>query len=106
MRKLLATEPVVIVAVVQAGLVCAAAFGLDLTAEQIAGLVGFFSAVLALVVRQVVATPATVVAVARDVAVALSEETVGAVGTVTEEGAAVVDMIVRGTGGLVAEIGL
>jgi hypothetical protein len=49
------TEPVLIVAVLQAALALGVAFGLHLTAEQVGGVVG---AVMALFVRQQV-TPAT-----------------------------------------------
>lgn len=97
--KLLKDEAVLVVAVLQAGLVLAAAFGLDLTAEQIAALVGFFSAVLALVVRQVVSSPTTVANVATDAATRtaeqLTEVTVGVAGQVTETASEVVNTAVN-----------
>lgn len=102
--KILRSEPVLVVALVQAALVLAAAFGLHLSAEQIAAAVGFFSAVLAVVVRQAVASPATVVEVARQTAEALSGPSAGAVGTVTAKGEEIVDTVVSGVGGLVGAL--
>lgn len=108
--KFLKSEPVLIVALLQAALVLAGAFGLHLSAEQITAVVGFFSAVLAVVIRQVVASPATVVAAVTDAATKTAEQltttTVGAVGNVTAAGEGVVTGVVgevlNSVGGLVA----
>ena len=102
--SLLRSEPVLIVALLQAALVLGGAFGLHMTAEQITAIVGFFSALLAVVIRQAVASPATVVDVARKTAEALSGPTAGAVGTVTAKGAAVVDTVVSEVGGLIPRL--
>lgn len=92
--KFLRDESILLVALVQAALVLGAAFGLHLTGEQVAGIVGFFSAVLALVIRQVVSSPTTVAAVATDAATRtaaqLTSSTVGGAGKVTAAGADVV----------------
>lgn len=102
--KFLRSEPVLIVALLQAALVLGGAFGLSLSAEQMAAMVGFFSAVLAVVVRQVVVAPDTVVAVAKQAVANLSGTTVGEVGTVTAKGAEVIDSVVAGVGGLVSTL--
>ena len=44
-------EPVLVLAFVQTAIALVAAFGLNLSAEQIAGILGFTAAVLGLVVR-------------------------------------------------------
>ena len=70
------TEPVLVVAVLQAALALGVAFGLHLTAEQVGGIVALAGAVTALFVRQQVtpvaakakAAPATPVAEATEVA--------------------------------------
>lgn len=53
-------EPAMIAALVQAGLALAVAFGLDLSAEQIAALVAVSAAVFGLLTRQVVTPTAKV----------------------------------------------
>ena len=45
------TEPVLVTALVQTALTLVAAFGLDLTAEQVAGIIAFTGAILAFVAR-------------------------------------------------------
>lgn len=112
LRRLFAAEPVLIVAVVQAGLALVAAFGLDLSAEQIAALVGFFSAALALVVRQVVTSPATVAGAvevaATRTATILTSETIGVAGSVTDRGEKIIGGVIDSTldkvGGLVPSL--
>ena len=112
MLKLVRDEAVFIVAVVQAALVCAAAFGLHLSAEQIAALVGLFSAVLALVVRQVVSSPTTVANVATAAATRtaerLTDANVGGPGEITVVGENVVTgavgEAVKAVGGLVGTL--
>lgn len=59
---LLTREPVLTVAAIQAALTAAVALGLDLSTDQIAAVVGASGALLALVVRQAVISPATVAA--------------------------------------------
>lgn len=97
--KILRDEAVLIVAALQAALVLAGAFGLELSADQIAALVGFFSAVLAVVVRQVVSSPTTVTAKVTDAATRtaeqLTEVTVGEAGQVTEAAGEVVGGVVN-----------
>ena len=51
MKQLWKLEPVAVMAVVQAGIAAATAFGLNWTAEQIAGVIGLSSAVLGVLVR-------------------------------------------------------
>lgn len=45
-------EPVLVLAAIQAGIALVAAFGLQLSAEQIAALVAFSAAVLGVIARQ------------------------------------------------------
>jgi hypothetical protein len=45
------TEPVLVTALVQTALTLVAAFGLDLNAEQVAGIIAFTGAILAFVAR-------------------------------------------------------
>ena len=53
-------EPVAIAALVQAGLTLLVAFGLHLTTEQIAAILTFTGALLAVLVRGKVTAPATI----------------------------------------------
>lgn len=53
-------EPALIVGVIQAALVLAVSFGLHLTGEQVGAIAGVSAAVLALVTRSQVHSPATV----------------------------------------------
>ena len=50
--KIFDREPVMFLAVVQSAIALVAAFGLELTGEQVGGIVTFFAAVLGLVARQ------------------------------------------------------
>lgn len=52
-------EPVLIASLVRAGIVLATAFGLSLTSAQVGSLVLFTEAVLGVVVRRAVTSPAT-----------------------------------------------
>lgn len=58
--NLFSKEPAVIVGLVQAALVLAVSFGFDLTGEQVGAITAFAAAILALVVRSSVVSPATV----------------------------------------------
>ena len=93
--KFLRSEPVLIVAAVQAALTLGAAFGLDFSAAQQAALVGFFSAVLAVVVRQAVSSPAVVTTMVTDAATRTAERldatAAGLGGQITDMGARIVD---------------
>lgn len=60
--KLWTKEPALIVSATRAVLVCAVGFGLDLTAEQVAGVVVAMESLFALVTRASVYSPATVMA--------------------------------------------
>lgn len=57
--KLLTHEPILTAALVEAALVCAVAFGLDLDAGQVTALTALAGAVLAIWSRQAVVSPAT-----------------------------------------------
>lgn len=96
--KVLRDEAVLVVAVLQAALVLAGAFGLDLSAEQVAAITGFFSAVLAVVVRSVVSSPTAVATVATDAATRTAEkltaDIAGIPGQVVPAAQAVVDEVV------------
>lgn len=61
--KLWTKEPALIVSATRAVLVCAVGFGLDLTAEQVAGVVVAMESLFALVTRASVYSPATVTAI-------------------------------------------
>lgn len=52
MNTILGREPILILAAVQATIALVAAFGLQLSAEQIAALVAFSAAVLGVIARQ------------------------------------------------------
>lgn len=109
MKALLRSEPAVFVGALQAAIVLAVAFGLDVTPEQVAAVTAFAAAVFALFLRQTVASPATIVDVAGKAATqtaeALDGPTVGAIGTVTRKAEPIitdtVDRVVGELGGLV-----
>jgi hypothetical protein len=58
--NILSKEPAVLVGLVQAVLALAVSFGLDLTPEQVGAIMAVTSALLALLVRQAVVSPATI----------------------------------------------
>lgn len=53
-------EPIVILGVIEAGLALLLAFGFDLTGEQVGAIMAFAAAVVAVVGRQNVFSPATI----------------------------------------------
>lgn len=57
--NILSKEPAVLVGLVQAILALAVSFGADLTSEQVGSIMAVTSALLALLVRQAVVSPAT-----------------------------------------------
>jgi hypothetical protein len=59
MKDFWKAEPTLILAVVQAGLALGMAFGLNITAQQMALILTFTGALLALINRSVVTSPAT-----------------------------------------------
>lgn len=105
MKKFLLREPVAAVAVLQAVLVLAVSFGLSLDGGQVAALCGVAGAVLGmLAATRNVVTPDAVAAAnvtdaaakaATSVAEQLTDTTVGAVGTVTTAGGAIVSRVVE-----------
>lgn len=101
MKRLLATEPALALGLLQAAVALAVSFGLDLEPGQVGAITAFVAAFLALVLRQVVVAPSTVVEVARQTAETLSDQSAGAVGTVTKSGEKIIDSVVAGVGGLV-----
>lgn len=92
--RILTENPVRTVALAQAGLVLAAAFGLHLSADQITALVGFFSAVLFMGVHNMVTSTGQAAQGAVDAATAaatsalqqVSSRSAGPVGAITEGG--------------------
>lgn len=101
MKRLLATEPALTLGLLQTAIALAVAFGLNLEPGQVGAITAFAAAFLALVLRQVVVAPSTVVEIARQTAETLSGPTAGAVGTVTKNGEKIIDTVVSGVGGLV-----
>jgi hypothetical protein len=88
------TEPAAVIGAVRAVLVAAVGFGLDLSGEQITGLILALEAVAVLITRRSVVAPSTLVDAARKsaelaatvVAEDLAPETVGVAGTVSGVG--------------------
>jgi hypothetical protein len=60
MSNLWGREPALILALVQSGIALAVGFGLDLTGEQVALILAFTAALLGVVTRHEVYSPATV----------------------------------------------
>lgn len=58
--RFLAAEPALIIGAAQAALALAVSFGLDLDPEQVGAIMAFVAAVLALLLRQAVVSPATI----------------------------------------------
>ena len=59
MKTLWGREPVAIVALIRAAILCGTVFGLALSPEQIAAVILFTEAVLAVITRQTVTSPAS-----------------------------------------------
>lgn len=95
----LANESVLVLGLVSAVLAAAGA-GEAVTAIALAAV----PLVLAVLVREVTTSPATVVEVARRTAESLSGPSAGAVGTVTGKGQQVINDVVSGVGGLVGKL--
>ena len=100
MKSLLRSEPALIIGLVQAALALAVAFGLNLSPGQVGAVTAFAAAVLALVVRQAVVSPASALDIGHDVARKLDGALTGGAGILTSPGEAVVHEVVGAVGGL------
>lgn len=104
LKRLLATQPLIVNTAVTAAVTLAIAYGAPIPPEAKAPLISLIVALALAVAHQTVATPATVVEVARQTAESLSGPAAGAVGTVTKKGEEVIDTVVSGVGGLVGSL--
>lgn len=100
LRRLLATEPALLLGFVQAAIALAVAFGAGFTPGQVGAITAFVAALLALALRQTVVAPTGLTEVARKTAEALSGPSAGAVGTVTKNGEEIINTVVSEVGGL------
>lgn len=112
LRRLLGAQPVLITTVVTAAVGLAVAYGAPIPPDAKAPLIALLVALATVFVHQSVVSPATVVEVAgraaAQTAEALGTTTVGAVGSITDKGTAVVvdtvDRVVNEVGGLVGAL--
>lgn len=103
-KGLLARQPLLINSVITAAVGLAIAYGAPIPPEAKAPLISLLVALALAVTHQSVASPATVVQVAKDTVQSLSGPTAGAVGTVTAKGAELIDTVVSEVGGLVGAL--
>lgn len=104
MRRLLSVQPLLTTAVITAAVDLAIAYGAPIPPGAKVPIITLITALATALVHQSVASPATVVQVAKDTVQSLSGPSAGAVGTVTAKGAELIDTVVSEVGGLLPNL--